>query len=238
MSDAIKRQEKDRAAVSAAALVKDGMIIGLGTGSTAERVIRLLGDRVKAEGLAIRGVPTSLRTELLAIECGIPLTSLTAHPLLDLGIDGADQVDARLNLLKGGWGSQTREKVVSYAAQKLIICVESVKVVEHLYRPVPIEVLPYAVTVVSQQVNALGGKPGLRLDGSRGGYFITEQGNLIIDADFGVIRDPNELSVALSAIVGAVEHGIFTNAAEVHVGTAQGVTILKKASVTKRKGEA
>ena len=229
MSEAIKRQEKDRAAESAVSRVTDGMVIGLGTGSTAERVIRLLGDRVKAEGLKILGVPTSLRTEHLAIECGIPLTSLTAHPKLDLGIDGADQVDAGLNLIKGGWGSQTREKVVSYAARKLIICVESAKVVEHLHRPVPVEVLPYAVTVVSQQVNALGGKPVVRLDGSRGGYFITEQGNLIIDADFGVIRDPKALSVTLSAVVGAVEHGIFTNAAEVHVGDVKGVKLLKRA---------
>jgi ribose 5-phosphate isomerase A len=229
MSEAIKRQEKDRAAESAATLVKDGMVIGLGTGSTAERVIRLLGDRVKAEGLNILGVPTSLRTEQLAIECGIPLTSLTAHPTLDLGIDGADQVDARLNLIKGGWGSQTREKVVSYAAQKLIICVDSAKVVEQLYKRVPIEVLPYAVAVVAQQVKGLGGKPAVRLDGSRGGYFITEHGNLIIDADFGVIRDPEELSVTLSSVIGAVEHGIFTNAAEVHVGNAKGVKVLKRA---------
>jgi ribose 5-phosphate isomerase A len=229
MSEAIKRQEKDRAAESAATLVKDGMVIGLGTGSTAERVIRLLGDRVKAEGLNILGVPTSLRTEQLAIECGIPPTSLTAHPTLDLGIDGADQVDARLNLIKGGWGSQTREKVVSYAVQKLIICVDSAKVVEQLYRSVPIEVLPYAVTVVAQQVKALGGEPAVRLDGSRGGYFITEHGNLIIDADFGVIRDPKELSLKLSSIVGAVEHGIFTNAAEVHVGIEKGVKVLKRA---------
>ncbi|MGC9444741.1 MAG: ribose-5-phosphate isomerase RpiA [Candidatus Methanospirareceae archaeon] len=229
MSETIKRQGKDRAAESASSQVKDGMVIGLGTGSTTERVIRLLGDRVKAEGLKILGVPTSLRTEQLAIECGIPLTSLIAHPTLDLGIDGADQVDTRINLIKGGWGSQTREKVVSYAAQKFIICVDNGKVVDQLYRPVPIEVLPYAVTVVSQQVNALGGKPVVRLDGSRGGYFITEHGNLILDADFGVIRDPKELSVALSALVGAVEHGIFTNAAEVHVGTAQGVKVLKRA---------
>ena len=229
MSEEIKRQERNRAAESAVSRVRDGMVIGLGTGSTAERVIRLLGDRVKAEGLKILGVPTSLRTEQLAVECGIPLTSLTAHPRLDLGIDGADQVDAHLNLIKGGWGSQTREKVVSYATQQLIICVDSAKVVEHLHRPVPIEVLPYAVTVVSQQVKELNGKLSVRLDGSRGGYFITEQGNLIIDADFGVIRDPEELNVKLSTVVGAVEHGIFTNAAEVHVGTGKGVKILKRA---------
>lgn len=228
MSEDSKRQEKDRAAESAVSLVKNGMVLGLGTGSTAERVIRLLGDRLKAEGLELLGVPTSLRTELLAIECGIPLTSLTAHPSLDLGIDGADQVDACLNLVKGGWGSQTREKIVSYAAQKLIICVDSAKVVKQLHWPVPIEVLPYAVTVVAEQVKALGGKPAVRLDGSRGGYFVTEQGNLIIDADFGVIWDPEKLSVALSSIVGAVEHGIFTNAAEVHVGIEKGVKVLKR----------
>jgi ribose 5-phosphate isomerase A len=221
-------RKRELAAASAAALVKDGMVIGLGTGSTAERAIRILGQRLKDEGLELLGVPTSYRSELLAIECGIPLTTLSAHPSLDLCIDGADQVDARLYLLKGGWGSHTREKIVSYAAKKLVICVDDAKVVSQLSMPVPLEVLPYAARVVERQVQALGGKPVLRLDGSRGGYFISEHGNLIIDADFGVIDNPDALSSALSSVVGSVEHGLFTNASEVHMGAESEVKILRK----------
>jgi ribose 5-phosphate isomerase A len=222
-------RKRERAAASAASLVTDGMVIGLGTGSTVEWAIRLIGQRLQAEGLELLGVPTSYRTEQLAIACGIPLTTLSAHPVLDLCIDGADQVDSRLSVLKGGWGSHTREKIVSYAANRLIICVDDEKVVPELSKPVPLEVLPYAAKVVERQVQALGGTPVVRLDGRRGGYFISEHGNLILDADFGVIHDPEKLSRALSAVVGAVEHGLFTNVSEVHVGTERAVKILRKA---------
>jgi ribose 5-phosphate isomerase A len=222
-------RKRERAAASAASLVTDGMVIGLGTGSTVEWAIRLIGQRLQAEGLELLGVPTSYRTEQLAIACGIPLTTLSAHPVLDLCIDGADQVDSRLSVLKGGWGSHTREKIVSYAANRLIICVDDEKVVPELSKPVPLEVLPYAAKVVERQVQALGGTPVVRLDGRRGGYFISEHGNLILDADFGVIHDPEKLSRALSAVVGAVEHGLFTNVSEVHVGTERAVKVLRKA---------
>jgi ribose 5-phosphate isomerase A len=228
MSEDKKRREKEKAAEAASALIKDGMVVGLGTGSAAELAIRGIGMRIEEEGLRILGVPTSLRTETIAIECGVPLTTLSEHPDLDICIDGADQVDAHINLLKGGWGSHTREKIVSYAAQRRVICVEEEKVGELLTKPVPLEVLPYAVKVVEKQVRELGGTPVLRLDGSRGGYFATEHGNLVIDADFGVIRDPEEMNVALSSVVGSVEHGIFTNATEVYVGTEKGVKILRR----------
>ncbi len=221
--------KRERAAASAVSLVTDGMVIGLGTGSTAERAIRLIGQRLQAEeGLELVGVPTSYRTEQLALACGIPLTTLSAHPVVDLCIDGADQVDSRLTVLKGGWGSHTREKIVSYAANRLIICVDDEKLVLALNKPVPLEVLPYAAKVVERQVQELGGTPVVRLDGTRGGYFITEHGNLILDADFGVIHDPENLSRALSAVVGAVEHGLFMNVSEVHVGTEREVKILRK----------
>jgi ribose 5-phosphate isomerase A len=222
-------RKRERAAASAASLVTDGMVIGLGTGSTVEWAIRLIGQRLQAEGLELLGVPTSYRTEQLAIACGVPLTTLSAHPVLDLCIDGADQVDSHLVVLKGGWGSHTHEKIVSYAANRLIICVDDEKLVPELSKPVPLEVLPYAAKVVERQVQELGGTPVVRLDGSRGGYFISEHGNLILDADFGVIHDPENLSRALSAVVGAVEHGLFTNVSEVHVGTERAVKILRKA---------
>ena len=223
-------EQKKRAAESAASLVKDGMVVGLGTGSTAEIAVRRIGWRIKEEELEVLGVPTSLATELLAVECGIPVTSLFEHPSLDLCIDGADQVDSELNLIKGGWGSHTREKVVSYAAERVVICVEEAKKVRTLNRSVPLEVLPYAVKVVVRQVRELGGVAVLRKDGNRGGFFMTEGGNLVVDADFGVVKNPEATSVALSAVVGSVEHGIFTNATEVLVGVEgrEGVKNLKK----------
>ena len=223
-------EQKKRAAESAASLVKDGMVVGLGTGSTAEIAVRRIGWRIKEEELEVLGVPTSLATELLAVECGIPVTSLFEHPSLDLCIDGADQVDSELNLIKGGWGSHTREKVVSYAAERVVICVEEAKMVRTLNRSVPLEVLPYAVKVVGRQVRELGGVAVLRKDGNRGGFFMTEGGNLVVDADFGVVKNPEATSVALSAVVGSVEHGIFTNATEVLVGVEgrEGVKNLKK----------
>ena len=223
-----KRREKEKAAESASSLISDGMLVGLGTGSTAEIVIREIGNRIKTEEFEILGVPTSLRTEMMAIECGIPITTLSEHPSLDICIDGADQVDSELNLIKGGWGSHTREKIVSYAAKKLVICVEEEKIMEQLSKPVPLEVLPYAVKIVEKQVKKLGGEPALRSEGTRGGYSVTEHGNLVIDADFGVIHNPKEMSAALSSVVGSLEHGIFTNAAEVHVGNEKGVRVLKR----------
>jgi len=223
-----KRREKEKAAESASSLISDGMVVGLGTGSTAEIVIREIGNRIKTEEFEILGVPTSLRTEMMAIECGITITTLSEHPSLDICIDGADQVDSELNLIKGGWGSHTREKIVSYAAKKLVICVEEEKIMEQLSKPVPLEVLPYAVKIVEKQVKKLGGEPALRSEGTRGGYSVTEHGNLVIDADFGVIHNPEEMSAALSSVVGSLEHGIFTNAAEVHVGNEKGVRILKR----------
>ena len=223
-----KRREKEKAAESASSLISDGMVVGLGTGSTAEIVIREIGNRIKTEEFEIFGVPTSLRTEMMAIECGIPITTLSEHPSLDICIDGADQVDSELNLIKGGWGSHTREKIVSYAAKKLVICVEEEKIMEQLTKPVPLEVLPYAVKIVERQVKKLGGEPALRSEGTRGGYSVTEHGNLVIDADFGVIHNPKEMSAALSSVVGSLEHGIFTNAAEVHVGNEKGVRVLKR----------
>ncbi len=221
-------REKEKAAESASSLISEGMVVGLGTGSTAEIVIRAIGNRIKTEEFEIFGVPTSLRTEMVAIECGIPITTLSEHPSLDICIDGADQVDSELNLIKGGWGSHTREKIVSYAAKKLVICVEEEKIMEQLTKPVPLEVLPYAVKIVEKQVKKLGGKPALRSEGTRGGYSVTEHGNLVIDADFGVIHNPEEMSTALSSVVGSLEHGIFTNAAEVHVGNEKGVRVLKR----------
>ncbi|MHC1579431.1 MAG: ribose-5-phosphate isomerase RpiA [Candidatus Alkanophagales archaeon] len=223
--------KKERAAASAASLVEDGMVVGLGTGSTAELAIRKIGERVRAEGLRILGVATSPQSALIAVECGIPLTTLDEHFPLDICIDGADQVDRNLNLLKGGWGSHTREKVVAAAARRLVICVDDSKLVGRLSGAVPLEVLPHARRVVVEAVRALGGTPRLRTHAFAKGVapFFTEHGNMIIDADFGEIEDPKGLGAKLSEIPGVVEHGIFTLAekTEVHVGRDGGVEILK-----------
>ncbi|MHC1585522.1 MAG: ribose-5-phosphate isomerase RpiA [Candidatus Syntropharchaeia archaeon] len=217
---------KEIAAESAVSLVEDGMVVGLGSGSTAEIAIRIIGRRIKMEGIRIKGIPTSLRSEMVAIESGIPITSLSQHPHIDISIDGADEVDSDLNLIKGGGGAHTKEKIVSLSSERLIIIVDETKLSERLEKPVPTEIIPYAMKVVEKQMKELGGKPLLRtIDGKP---FITENGNLILDVDFGRIEDPPSLGKELSSVAGLVEHGIFTNASEVHVGRKDGVEVLRR----------
>ncbi|HEC57178.1 MAG TPA: ribose-5-phosphate isomerase RpiA [Candidatus Syntrophoarchaeum butanivorans] len=217
--------EKRIAAESAVRLVESGMNIGLGTGSTAEIAIKRIGYLVKHEGLDIRAVATSKRSEKLAIDCGIDLRTLDDIPILDLCIDGADQVDSRLNMIKGGGGAHTREKIVASSSKRVIICVDERKIVEKLSRSVPIEVLPFARALVSRKIKELNGVPVLRMNGD--GPFLTDNGNIIIDADFGVIEDPKSLATLLSSIPGVIEHGIFMPPSEVHVGERGGVRVLR-----------
>ncbi|MDY6964598.1 MAG: ribose-5-phosphate isomerase RpiA [Halobacteriota archaeon] len=220
-------EEKKISAESAAALVEDGMILGLGTGSTAYYVIRSIGERIREEGLHIIAVPTSLETEILAIECGIRLTSLSEHPALDLAIDGADQVDPELNAIKGKGGALTREKIVARSSKKFVVCVDERKIVDVLDEMVPLEVIPYARRLVEKKVEEMGGKPELRKAEKKVGPVVTDNGNIIIDAYFGEIKEPEKLAMRLSSVVGVVEHGIFTDVSEVHVGGKDGVRILK-----------
>jgi ribose 5-phosphate isomerase A len=211
----MNEEDKRLAAESAASLVEGGMVIGLGTGSTAIYAINAIGRRIEEEDLDILVVPTSFRSEIAAIESNIPLTSLSEHTVLDLTIDGADQV-AGLNAIKGGWGSHTREKIVASASKRLIICVDGGKVVDVLDRPIPLEVIPYAWKIVEEQIKEIDGIPRIRMEGWN--VFTTESGNIIIDADFGEILDPEDMDKRLSSIVGAIEHGIFRDVSEVHVG--------------------
>ncbi|MCD5409990.1 MAG: ribose 5-phosphate isomerase A [Methanocellales archaeon] len=203
------------------------MAIGLGTGSTVAHVIQRLGELVHG-GLNIVAVPTSYQTEMLAIRAGIPLTSLWAHPSLDIAIDGADQVDPKLNLVKGRGAAHTREKIVAYSATRFVIAVDEGKIVDILNCPVPLEVMPYARKLVEFQVAKLDGTPRLRLAQKKDGPIITDNGNFIIDADFGEILDPQKLGEELSSIPGILEHGIFTNVDEVHVGGRGGLRVLKR----------
>lgn len=208
--------EKKRAAESATAAVEEGMTVGLGTGSTTAHAIRLLGERVDS-GLDVRGIPTSFQARKLAIEVGIPLTSL-AETTPDVAIDGADQVAGRV-LLKGGGAAHTREKIVDTAADRLLIVVDSSKVSDRLNETVPVEVLPAARTTVAARIENLGGNPTLRAATRKDGPVVTDNGNLVLDCAFGTIDDPGNLSTALSTVPGIVEHGLFVDCTdEVHIG--------------------
>ena len=213
--------EKKAAGEAAAELVEDGMIVGLGTGSTTAYAIAEIGRRV-AEGLDILAVVTSYQSEMLAIEAGIPLTTLAEHPVLDIDIDGADQIDSKLYTIKGGGAAHTREKVVARSAKRFIVVADESKVSDQLNHFVPIEVLPYAKNLVSKQLEDLGANPVMRLGARKDGPVITDNGNFVIDAEFGVIEDPAGLSLTLSELTGVVEHGIFTNVDGVYIGKKDG----------------
>ncbi len=208
---------RKNAAVKACELVEDGMAVGLGTGSTTAYAIRELGRRVD-EGLDIVGVPTSYASEALAIECGIPLSTLAECPELDVDIDGADQVDSSLNVIKGGGAAHTREKVVSCSSKIFAVVIDGNKLKDVLNRGVPIEVLPYARRLVEKKVADLGGKCTVRTGSGKDGPTISDNGNFIMDCDFGPINKPAALAEALAQIPGLVEHGIFTNADVVYIG--------------------
>lgn len=208
--------EKESAGRAAAQIVSDGQVVGLGTGSTAYFTVIALGERVKA-GLRMIGIPTSISTEELARKLGIPLTTLEEHPEIDIVIDGADEIDPHLNLIKGGGGAHLREKVIAAASKKMVVVADSSKVVEHLGKfPLPVEVIPFARPVVERKIASLGASIKLRTrkDGSP---YITDNGNPILDCTFGRIEDPPALARSLSNIPGVVEHGLFINLASLAV---------------------
>ncbi len=220
--------EKKIVGQAAADLVKDGMVVGLGTGSTTAFAIEALGQKVK-QGLNILGIPTSYQSEMLAIDCGIPLTSLAQNPVVDIALDGADQVDKDLFVIKGGGAAHTNEKIVACSAKRFVVLVDQKKVVDVLNHPVPLEIMPNALELVKKVVVELGGNPVLRMAARKDGPVITDNGNFVVDADFGEIRDPVQLGLELSNCVGVVEHGIFWNVDEVYVGKSDGgIEILKK----------
>ncbi|HNQ54379.1 MAG TPA: ribose-5-phosphate isomerase RpiA [Methanothrix sp.] len=231
MKDASANQSAKKAAGEAAAdLVESGMAVGLGTGSTVAWTIRRLGERTREEGLEFLGVPTSFQAESLAIECGIRLTTLNQHPVLDLAIDGADQVDHRLYVIKGGGAAHTREKVVACSAQQFVVVADESKYAKHLSHPVPVEVLPFALRPVERQLQELGGRPVLRLGKMKDGPVITDNGNIVLDVDYGRIEEPVELGARMSRIPGLVEHGIFENLDELYLARGSGVERIKRKS--------
>jgi ribose 5-phosphate isomerase A len=222
---------KEAAGRSIAELVEDGMVVGLGTGTTVARAIAHLGRRIVDEGITIAGVPTSHQSMLLAVKHRVPLTTLYEHDVVDIALDGADQVDAHLNLIKGGGGAHTCEKIVARSATRFCVAVDATKLAPRLNLPVPLEVLPIACPLVQYEVNRMGASAQLR-QSEKNRVFVTDQGNLILDADFGIVKDPEKLAKELSAITGIVEHGIFVDVNEVHVarhaGKAASVEILMR----------
>jgi ribose 5-phosphate isomerase A len=207
-------QEKEAAARASLRFVNDGQIVGLGTGSTAAYFIQLLGDAVK-KGLRIRGIPTSVRSGEQAASLGIPLTTLDECPEIDVTVDGADEVDPQLWLIKGGGGALLREKIVASATKQLVIVADATKRVRVLGRfPLPVEVIKFAQAVVVKKIEALGAKVSLRREAD-GKPFLTDENNHILDCRFEQIPDADGLARQLSDMPGVVEHGLFIGMASV-----------------------
>jgi ribose 5-phosphate isomerase A len=217
---------KRKAAEAALAYVKPGMVLGLGTGSTARLFLEGVG-RLVADGMDLRGVPTSFATAEAAKQLGIPLTSLEESPQPDLCVDGADEVDRRLNLIKGLGGALFREKIVAAASKQFVVVIDPAKLSPRLgtKAPLPVETHPFGWKTVSAALQALGAQVDLRR--TEGEPFRTDNGNLILDAGFGPIQGASKLASRISGIPGVVGHGLFLGMAHVVlVGTPNGVRTL------------
>src|ERR1700687_5984337 len=207
-------QEKEAAARASLRFVKDGQVVGLGTGSTAAYFIQLLGGQVK-NGLRIRGIPSSDRSREQAASLGIPLTTLDEFQQIDVTIDGADEFDPQLHLIKGGGGALLGEKIIASASRQLVIIADSSKQVAMLGKfPLPVEVIPFAQPLVARRIAALGATVKVRKDG-KGNPFVSDEGHAILDCSFGQIPDPPALARTLSDMPGIIEHGLFIDLATV-----------------------
>jgi len=215
MNDSQQLAAKKAVGKHAAQLVSDGMRVGLGTGSTTAFAIEELGRRIREEGLNIQGAPTSYAAERLGREVGIPIITLDAVSELDLALDGADEVDPKLNLIKGRGGAHTREKVVAALARRFIALVDASKLVNNLgeRRPVPVEVLPMAIGPVTHQLETLGARVELRMSIKKDGPVVTDQGFWIVDAQFEKIEDVAGLDQTIKQLPGVLDHGLFVGMA-------------------------
>ena len=225
-------QAKRKAALEAVKHVKDHTIIGLGSGTTIAYAIEAIGEKIKLENLNVKGIPTSYQAFQLAVKHGIPVTTLEEHPVIDITIDGADQVDPNLNLIKGMGAALAREKIVaSGSKQNIIVADESkrVKALGEKEHPVPIEVLPFANVHVQRRIEVIGGKAVLREGKGKLGPVITDNGNVILDAVFGEINDPTVLGIKLKMIPGVLETGLFVGMADiVYFGSSSSVEKVEK----------
>lgn len=206
--------EKEAAARASLRFVKDGQVVGLGTGSTAAHFIRLLAEQVKS-GLRVRGIPTSVHSGQMALDLGIPLTTLDECQEIAVTVDGADEVDPQLRLIKGGGGAMLREKIVASATRQLVIVADATKQVPILGKfPLPVEVIKFAQALVAKKISALGADVRLRM-GPDGKPYVTDENNHILDCRFGKIPDVEGLARTLSEMPGVVEHGLFIGMASV-----------------------
>jgi ribose 5-phosphate isomerase A len=223
---------KKKAALEAVKQVKDNFIVGLGSGTTVAFAIEALGERIKKEGLHIFGIPSSYQAFLLAVQYGVPVTSLDEHPVIDVTIDGADQVTPELHLIKGMGAALTREKIVAAATKLNIIIVDETKKVKVLgqnNQAVPVEVVPFAFALVKNKLEELGGKPVVREGKGKLGPIITDNGNVILDTVFGEIANPTELAVKVKMIPGVVETGFFVGLTDiVYVATSNNVEKIER----------
>ncbi len=213
---------KKNAAHEAVEHVKDGFVIGLGSGSTAAYAINEIGKLARKNKWHILGVPTSQQAFQLAVKNHIPITTLDEHPRPNLTIDGADQIDPDLNLIKGMGGALTREKLVASASKLNIIIADETKLTKKLgnNHPVPVEVLPPALTLVQTRIKQLKGNPVLRECRGKVGAAVTDNGNYVLDVDFGPVSKPDELHKMLKLLPGVVETGLFIDTTDiVYVGT-------------------
>jgi ribose 5-phosphate isomerase A len=204
--------EKEAAARASLQFVPDDSVVGLGSGSTAAYFLRYLGDQVRA-GLRVKGIATSIRTRDLAESLGIPLVTLDDCPQIDVDVDGCDEFDPQLNLIKGGGGALLREKIIASASRQFVVIADSSKQVLVLGRfPLPVEVIPFARPVLTRKIEALGATVELRQH-AYGNPYVTDEGHHILDCHFGTIADPPSVARALSDMPGVVEHGLFINLA-------------------------
>ena len=223
-----QEEMKKIAGEKATTYIEDGMIVGLGTGSTVEYVLKKLAELVK-DGLDIKGIPTSMHTRKIAKECEIPLTDLDENPEIDVTIDGADEVDPKLNLIKGGGGALTREKIVAFNSKKEIIVIDESKIVKTLgvNFPLPVEVLKYGWASTKKALETFGCTAELRKIMNE--VYITDNANYILDCDFERIDDPEQLEKDINNVPGVVENGLFVGLVdEVIVGSKQGIMTLGK----------
>ncbi|WP_159887434.1 ribose-5-phosphate isomerase RpiA [Paenibacillus puerhi] len=214
-------EAKRAAAEKAVEYIEDGMIVGLGTGSTAYWAIQRIGQRMQ-EGLTIQAVATSSRTESLARELGIPIISTSGLGTIDLTIDGADEVDPRWNAIKGGGGALLREKIVAASSRQLILVVDESKLVDRLGRfPLPVEIVPFGADLTVEQLGKLGCVPTRRITAADGSPYLTDNGNYIVDCEFGSLADPEDVHDRINRIPGVVDNGLFLQmAGKVIVGYA------------------
>lgn len=220
-----RKDAKRRVAEEAVKLVKDGWVIGLGSGSTVAYAVLSLGRRVREEKLNIKVVPTSYQTFFLALNEKIPITTLDENPRIDLTIDGADEVDKNLNLIKGGGGALTREKIVAFTSEKYVVIVDETKLVSKLGLkfPIPVEVLPFAVSFVVKEIKKFWENVKIREGEGKVGPIVTDNGNFIVDVYCGEISNPKKVEEKLRKIPGVIETGLFIEMVDIlYVGKKDG----------------